>query len=315
VRLYFCSDIHGSEVCWRKVLAAPRFYGADVVIVGGDITGKFVVPIIRGRDGHAVAEFLGVQRRTSTATELATLKRRIADAGQYAFETTREEHQAIASTPQAIDALFHRLVLERVEAWLELAEERLGGGAVRCLVSAGNDDFFEIDAALARSSVVEDPNGRRLELADGVEVVGMGYGNPTPWACPRDISEAELALRIAPLADQVHDLARAVFNFHVPPYGSGLDMAPRLDPQLRMTMTGAGPELAPVGSTAVRDAITQYQPMLALHGHIHESKGVRHMGRSTVVNPGSEYAEGVLTGAVIEIDRHRGVQDVRLVAG
>jgi len=315
VRVYFCSDIHGSEACWRKFLAAPRFYGADVVILGGDITGKFIVPIVRGRDGHATAEFLGVPRRTATATELATLKRRIADAGQYAYETTPDEHEGIAGRPEAIDALFHRLVLERVEAWLELAEGRLRGSGVRCLVSGGNDDFFEIDAALARSGVIEDPNGRRLELADGVEVIGMGYGNPTPWACPRDISEAELMAKIALLADELHDPSRAVFDFHVPPYDSGLDTAPRLDGQLRMVMTGSGPEMVPVGSTAVRDAIVRYRPMLALHGHIHESKGVRRIGPSTVVNPGSEYAEGILTGAIIEIDRHAGVQDVQLVSG
>lgn len=315
MRVYFCSDIHGSEACWRKFLAAPRFYGADVVILGGDITGKFIVPIIRERDGHATAEFLGVQRRTTTAAELATLKRRIADAGQYAFETTPEEHEAIAGQPKAIDALFHRLVLERVEAWLELAEERLHRSGVRCLVSGGNDDFFEIDEALARSSVIEDPNGRRLELADGVEVIGMGYGNPTPWACPRDISEVELMAKIEVLAEELHDPSRAIFNFHVPPYASGLDTAPRLDAKLRMVMTGSGPEMVPVGSTAVRDAIVRFRPMLTLHGHIHESKGVRRIGPSTVVNPGSEYAEGVLTGAIIEIDRQLGVQDVQLVSG
>ncbi|MHB8460312.1 MAG: metallophosphoesterase family protein [Candidatus Limnocylindrales bacterium] len=315
MRLYFCSDIHGSEICWRKFLAAPSFYGADVIVVGGDITGKFIVPIIRQPNGHAEAEFLGVARRTTTATDLLTLKRRIADAGQYAFEASREEYDATAADPVAVDRLFHRLVSERVGTWLELAAERLANSGVRCLVSGGNDDFFEIDEVLAGSSVIEDPNGRRLELADGFEVIGMGYGNPTPWACPRDISEAELAQRITALADEVRDPSRAIFNFHVPPHASGLDMAPRLDADLRMTLTSGGPELVPVGSTAVRDAIERYRPMLALHGHIHESKGVGRIGPTTIVNPGSEYAEGVLNGALIELDRGIGVRDVQLVSG
>jgi Icc-related predicted phosphoesterase len=315
VRLYFCSDIHGSEVCWRKFLAAPTFYGADVIVVGGDITGKFIVPIQRERNGHAHAEFLGVVRRTSTEADLTTLKRRIADAGQYAYETTSEEYAVLAADPTAIDGLFQRLVAERISTWLQMADERLRDSAVRCLVSGGNDDFFSVDEALARSSRIEDPNGRRLELPEDVEMIGMGYGNLTPWACPRDIPEDELAARIAPLAEAVRNPSRAVFNFHVPPFDSGLDTAPRLDAQLRMTMTGSGPEMAPVGSTAVRDAILRYQPMLALHGHIHESKGVRQIGPTTVVNPGSEYAEGVLNGAVIEIDRQVGVQSVQLVSG
>lgn len=318
MRLYFCSDIHGSEVCWRKFLAAPGFYDADVIVVGGDITGKFIVPIVRRRNGHAEAEFLGVKRRTSTDAELATLQRRIADAGQYAFEMTPDEHAQIARDPQAQDALFQRLVGERVSAWLELAEQRLRGTGVRCLVSGGNDDYFSVDAVLAASSVVEDPNGRCLELDGGIEVIGMGYGNQTPWACPRDIPEAELEARLTSLAAELRDPERAIFDFHVPPYDSGLDTAARLDGQLRMKLTGTGPELMPVGSTAVRDAIERYRPMLSLHGHIHESKGVRRIGPTTAVNPGSEYAEGVLMGAVVEIDERARVdvvKSVRLVSG
>lgn len=315
MRLYFCSDIHGSEICWRKFLAAPKFYGADVIIVGGDITGKFVVPIIRQPDGGMTSEFMGVRRRIRTPDELATLRRRIADAGQYAFETTPDEYAAYENDQGRIDALFRSLVIERVRDWLALAEERLRGTGVRCLVSGANDDFYEVDAALAGSDVVEDPNGRVIELDGGVELMGVGYGNITPWACPRDISEEELARHIDAVAQRIKDPARAIFSLHVPPYGSGLDMAPRLDEQLRMVMTGTGPEMIAVGSTAVRDALLRYQPLLGLHGHIHESKGVQRMGRCLAVNPGSEYAEGVLDGAVIDLEPERGIVSVQLVSG
>jgi Icc-related predicted phosphoesterase len=315
VRIYFCSDIHGSDICWRKFLRAPTFYGADVIIVGGDITGKFIVPIIRHPDGHATSEFMGVHRRVRTPEELATLRRRIADAGQYAFETTTEEYAAYETDEHRVDELFRDLVVERVRAWLQLAEDRLHGTGVRCLVSGGNDDFFEVDEALAGSGVVEDPNGSIVELDGGIQLLGVGYGNMTPWNCPRDVSEAELARHIAAIADQVADPARAIFNLHVPPYGSGLDTAPRLDEHLRMVMTGAGPEMIPVGSTAVRDAIQRYQPLLALHGHIHESKGVQRIGRTVAVNPGSEYAEGILDGALIDLQPDTGVVRVQLVSG
>jgi len=315
VKLYFCSDIHGSEVCWRKFLAAPSFYGADVIVCGGDITGKFMVPIIRQPDGAWTSPFMGLRHRAATEAELATLQRRIADAGQYAFVTTPEENEALQGDQAAVDALFRRLVVERVSQWLEMAEERLRGTGVRILVSGANDDFFEVDQALATSDLVEDPNGRVLELDGGLELIGVGYGNPTPWNCPRDVSEEELAGHIAEVADRVRDPARAIFNLHVPPYGSGLDFAPRLDASLKMVMTGAGPEMIPVGSTAVRDAILRYQPMLSLHGHIHESKGIQWLGRTRVVNPGSEYGEGVLDGALVDLDARAGVRSVLLVSG
>lgn len=315
MKLYFCSDIHGSDICWRKFLAAPRFYDADVIVCGGDITGKFMVPLLRQPDGSWTSPFMGLQRKAHTPAELATLRQRIADAGQYAFETTPEENEALQGNQPAVDALFRRLVVERVERWLEMAEDKLRGSGVRILVSGANDDFYDVDQALARSDMVEDPNGRVLELDDGMELIGVGYGNPTPWHCPRDVPEEELARHIADVADRVRDPAHAIFSLHVPPYGSGLDFAPRLDAQLTMVMTGAGPEMIPVGSTAVRDAILKYQPLLSLHGHIHESKGVQWMGRTRAVNPGSEYAEGVLDGALVDLDPRAGVRNVMLVSG
>ena len=57
-----------------------------------------------------------------------------------------------------------------------------------------------------------------------------------------------------------------------------------------------------VGSVAVRDSINKHQPLLSVHGHIHESRGIRKMGRTLALNPGSVYGDGVLQGAVIELD-------------
>lgn len=315
MRLYFCSDIHGSNVCWRKFLAAATFYRADVLIVGGDITGKFVVPIVRHPRGPTTARFLGIERRAVTEAEIAALQRQIGDAGQYGVVMSEAELEAHEADPGLVDALFRRLILERVVEWLELAERRLAGTGVRCLVSGANDDYFEVDAALAASPRIEDPNGRVVSLGEGFEIVGMGYGNPTPWPCPRDVSEVELAERIETAIADVTRPDRAIFAFHVPPYGTGLDDAPRLDGELRMVMTGAGPEMVPVGSTAVRDAILRHGPLLGLHGHIHESKGIRKLGATTIVNPGSEYGEGILNGALIDLDSGKGLEQVQLVAG
>ncbi len=315
-RIYFVSDVHASERCWLKFLTAPKFYGADTVIIGGDITGKFVVPVIVQPNGNwTVQNFLGRQWRLKTRDELVRLKAHIADTGQYAFETTREEHAQYEGDQPKIDELFRELALERVRRWVDMAEDRLGQAGTTIMVSGGNDDFYEVDEVLAASSVVQNPDGTILDLGDGFQIMGIGYGNPTPWNCPRDIPEPDLAAKIAAVADQVERPDRTIFNLHVPPYGSGLDFAPELDSELRMVMSGAGPRMVPVGSTAVRDAIQHYQPMLGLHGHIHESRGVRRLGRSTVANPGSEYGEGVLDGVLIDLDPRKGVTAIKLTSG
>ena len=315
MRIYFCSDVHASRKCWKKFLNSGKFYGADHLIVGGDITGKFVVPIVERGGDRYTATFMGIERRVSGAEELEALRTRIADAGQYPFVTTPDELAEHEGDRSRIDALFKRLVIERAEQWMREAEEKLRGTGVRCFVSGANDDFFEIDDVIAASEAVEDPNGTVIELEGGYELLGMGYGNPTPWACPRDVPEEELAERIDKVAATVRDMDRAIFSLHVPPLGSGLDLAPKLDDYLRPRVGGAGLEMIPVGSTATRDAITRYRPMIGLHGHIHESKGIKRLGGVTIANPGSEYGEGVLDGLLVDIDPRKGVTNVELVTG
>ena len=315
MRLYFASDIHGSDKCWLKFLSAASYYSADVLMIGGDITGKFIVPIVKRTDGTASAEFLGVKRSIDSKEGMERLKSQIANSGQYWVELTPEEFEAYSRDQAWIDDLFKRVVLERVARWVEIADQRLKGSGIRCLVSGANDDYFEVDDYLRRSETIEVPEGRVLDL-DGFELLSVGYGNPTPWNCPRDISEEELWTRIDELARTISDRERAIFNLHVPPYGSGLDDAPKLDRDLRVIASGSGsPEMVPVGSTAVRDAILKYEPLLSLHGHIHESRGSRRLGRTTIVNPGSEYAEGILTGALVDLSPDKGLSKVRLVTG
>ncbi len=315
MRIYFCSDIHASRKCWKKFLASWKFYEADHIVVGGDITGKFVVPVIEQAGGTKVATFMGVERRAETVEELEALKVRIADAGQYHFETTPEEYAWYEGRQDRIDVLFKRLVMERVQEWVEEADRILRGTGVRCFVSGANDDFMEVDDALAKSETMEDPNGRVVDLEGGFQLLGMGYGNITPWACPRDIPEEELAERIDRTAEGVRDMSRAVFSLHVPPLGSGLDLAPRLDSDLRPVLNAGGTEMIPVGSTATRDAIKKYRPMVGLHGHIHESKGVRKLDGVPIANPGSEYGEGILDGLLVDIDEKKGVRGIQLVTG
>ena len=315
MRIYFCSDIHASRKCWKKFLNAGRHYRADCIIVGGDITGKFVVPLVEGSRGRRTATFLGVDRTAEAGPELEQLKTWIADAGQYWFEATPDEVAWYQEDQARVDDLFRRLVIGRAREWVAEADEKLRGTGTRIMVSGANDDFLEIDDVIADSEVIEDPNGKVLDLGDGFEILGMGWGNPTPWACPRDISEEELGRRIDEIALAVRDPSRTVFSLHVPPLGSGLDMAPKLDDYLRPRVDASGLEMVPVGSTAVRDAIVRYRPLVGLHGHIHESKGIRKLEGVTIANPGSEYGEGILDGVIVELDQRKGLTGIRLVSG
>jgi Icc-related predicted phosphoesterase len=315
MRIYFCSDIHASRRCWKKFLASASFYDAEIIMVGGDITGKFIVPIVKHPKGYHTAKFMGVERRLDNREEMQQLKLRIADSGQYWAEMTPDEQAWYGEDQARVDELFHTLVLERVTEWLEEADEKLRGTGIRCFVSGANDDFLEVDDALKHSEVIEDPNGRVIDLPDGYQILGMGYGNPTPWPCPRDIPEAELAQRIDAAAAGVRDPGKTIFSLHVPPLGTGLDLAPRLDENLQMVVNGGGPEMIPVGSTATRDAIVKYRPLAGLHGHIHESKGVKKLDGVPVANPGSEYGEGILDGLLIDIHPKKGLRKINLVTG
>jgi Icc-related predicted phosphoesterase len=112
----------------------------------------------------------------------------------------------------------------------------------------------------------------------------------------------------------VPDKHRAIFNFHAPPYGSNLDSAPQLNPD--MTYVAGGRALVPVGSHAVRDAIAEHGPVLSLHGHIHEGRGAVKIGRTLAVNPGSTYEDGVLQAAIVDLDSKKGqVKQYLLING
>jgi Icc-related predicted phosphoesterase len=208
----------------------------------------------------------------------------------------------LAADDQLVQRRFEEEILRTVERWMAMAEEKLAGTDLRCFVCPGNDDIFKVDEVIARSRVVEQGEARVIDL-DGLTMVSMGWTNPTPWKTYREAPEEKLRERIERMVEQVPDLRRAIFNFHAPPYGSNLDEAPALDEDMRYLHGGRA--MRPVGSRAVREAIAEHQPLLSLHGHIHESKGTVRLGKTLAVNPGSTYEDGVLQGAILEVDPKR----------
>ncbi|HWQ12924.1 MAG TPA: metallophosphoesterase [Roseiflexaceae bacterium] len=312
-RLFFATDIHGSEICWRKFLNAGAFYGADVLVLGGDMTGKALVPLVSLPGGRFKATLLQQEFVLGSEDEVRDMERRIASRGYYPFRTTPEQLALLEASPAQVDALFHEQMLRTMERWVALADERLAGTRIRCYVAPGNDDPPAIDAVIQGATYVQLAEGRAVELGDGFTMVSTGWSNVTPWRTYRELPEEQLAAKIAAMIPPGLDMRRTVFNFHCPPYGSHLDEAPEVDAELNVK--NAGHTLVPVGSTAVRDAIVRHQPLLSLHGHIHEGKGAARIGRTLAINAGSLYEQGVLQGALVELDPTKGIRSYTLTTG
>jgi Icc-related predicted phosphoesterase len=314
-RVFYATDIHGSEDCFRKFLAAAKEYKPNVLILGGDITGKMIIPIVAESQSEWSAAFLGERVTMRNETEIQAVEKKIRAVGYYTYRVSRKDAEQMQTDQDRVETLFSRLMCDSVTSWVKLAEERLKGSKTKCYISPGNDDTFAIDPIIQSSNYVECPEGKVVMIDDQHEMISCGYSNMTPWKCPRDITEEELAAKIASMVSQVRDIERCVFNLHCPPYGTVLDQAPKLDKDLNPSVQpGGGFEMAPAGSTAVRDAVQKHQPLLGLHGHIHESKGTFKIGRTLCLNPGSEYMERVLRGVLLDIDGNR-VKDFMFTSG
>lgn len=299
MKLYFATDVHGSEICWKKFISAANFYEVDVLILGGDMTGKAIIPIIaQGGDKYKVTllEQESILEGQEAVDHMAAT---IQNRGYYPYVTTPDEVNEISSTPGKSDALFLDTVLATINRWMDYADTKLAGTGIRCYVCPGNDDVFEIDAAIAASKSVRSVEGQVIELDEHHEMVSSGWTNPTPWDTHREEPDEDLLARIEAVIANAKDPSMAVFNLHAPPYGSGLDEAPELTKDMRPAY--AGRSLVSVGSKSVLAVIDKYQPLLGLHGHIHEGKGTRKYKKTLCINPGSMYEQGVLHGAVVEL--------------
>jgi Icc-related predicted phosphoesterase len=314
IRLFFSSDIHGSEICFKKFISAGKFYKANILILGGDITGKAIIPIVKHENGSFTIKYLGKIFNPSSEEELNKIAGEIRNSGYYIYLCSLKEKEDLENDVDKRDKLFSELMKKNVREWLKLAEEKLKGTGIKCFIMPGNDDRLDIDQVFKESNYIINPEGKVIEINSEYEMISTGYANITPWNCPRDIPEEKLNEKIEEMISSVKNLKNCIFNFHVPPYNSGLDTAPKLDEQFKIKVTAGRPEMEPVGSKAVRSAIEKYQPLLGLHGHIHESKGVHKIGRTLCINPGSEYQEGVLRGAIVDLEKGK-IKDFLLTSG
>jgi len=305
VRLFFATDIHASTRCFKKFLNSAAHYDASVIVMGGDISGKSLIPI--RKNGPNRYEYFDAGRTMLVESEdlVLAFQERMEDAGTYTLVCDPDEYDEISTNAIYRQSVFTKLISQRMESWVELADKRLSSSKVRAYFNAGNDDESYIDDIIDSSKTLIRPENQCIDIGAGCTMISAGVANLTPFDCPRDVPEEEISRIINAQAKLVPDMKSCIFNVHCPPFKSQLDNAPKLDKQLKPKMGAFGIDYNPVGSTAVRRLIKAYQPLLGLHGHIHESRGISRIGKTVCINPGSEYHEGTLRGALIELSNRK----------
>jgi Icc-related predicted phosphoesterase len=307
-RIFFSTDVHASEVVFRKFIGTAKFYQVDTLIMGGDVCGKTVVPFVEESDGTFHLNFQGQEFRKIPATQVADYEGRVMNAGLYPYRVSAAEFASLKGDEDKVTALFDRLMVERLKRWAQVAEENLTPLEVKCYWTGGNDDKQSVLDEVESTEHFVNLDGKVVKLESGHEMLNLGWSNPTPWSTPRECVEEELQAKLKPLTSQITDATSCIFNVHVPPYDSSLDIAAKLDTSFdppKPYTEGGQPIMIPVGSTAVRKAIEEVQPLLMLCGHIHETKTASKIKRTTCINPGSEYQAGVLRGVIVNLQKDK----------
>ncbi len=304
-RILYGSDFHGSDIVFRKFLAAGIQYKASALIVGGDVTGKAMVPVTHHGDGRYIGYVFGRQEVATTTEALEKVKKDISAVGFYPIVIEKEEAEELEASPEKMGERFECEMRERIRAWMELAEEKLFPHNITLYFMAGNDDIFSIDDIVDEFPHIKNPDMKLLEMEGGYEIVGCSYANMTPWACVRDLEEVDLAKKLDTLEGLVQHPEKTIAVLHVPPIASGLDTCPDLDKNLKIITQGGQVVMKSAGSTSVRAWLEKVQPLLSLHGHIHESPGHARIGRTLAINAGSEYAEAIMKAAIINLENNK----------
>jgi uncharacterized protein len=303
-KVYFATDVHGSSKCFRKFLNAGPVYGADVMVLGGDMAGKAIQSIVRGPNGTWHCSFIGTNYDVADGPDLEALEKLIADHGYYPYRAEPGELEARREAG-TLDDLFLELMRERLGQWLALADERLRPLGKRITFMLGNDDPPPLARVLDSAPWGEHAEGKVVWLDDDHEMISWGFSNRTPWNSYREQDEPDLRASLEKMAAGLANPGRAILNAHVPPYDTQLDEAPVLDENFKVVQVLGQVKMAPAGSTAVCDFLTERQPLLGLHGHIHEASGIRRIGRTIAINPGSDYSTGTLNGALITLEKDK----------
>ena len=297
-RILFATDMHGSEGVWRKFLNASAMLKVNMAICGGDLTGKMIVPVVERKDGKCAYYHMG-KTYVIDSCEVEKAIKDIRGIGYYPYSTNESEYEEMINNSEKVDEVFHKVMISTIKNWLDLIPEKVPS-ETRVVVCPGNDDRAPVDDIVNSHKHVINGEGKVIGIDDSHEMISCGWVNPSPWNTTREEEDEKLEERLERYISQLKNPESAIFNLHAPPYQTKLDEAPLLDKDLNPIIQGGRVVMVPVGSKAVRKMIEKYQPFLGLHGHIHEASGSMKIGKTYCVNPGSEYAEGILRAFLIE---------------
>ncbi len=302
-RIFLASDVHASDIVFRKFANSGQYYKANALVLAGDITGKALVLVVRREDGSYEANFLGTMEVARNETELQQLLQKLANRGYYYRVIESGDLDDISGNENRMKEIILEEMISRVEHWMEILKKTLGRTGTSAYLLIGNDDPREVSDIIRKNSddfihLIDDTV---FTFDNGMEGIGIPYSNITPWQLPGDLTEEELTGKIDHLAGVLKDPQNSVFVIHVPPKDTVLDVAPLLE-DLRIKVDMSGIRMDHVGSTAVRGSIERYQPLASFHGHIHESRGTCMIGRTRCFNAGSEYEQGILRGVLVNVD-------------
>lgn len=304
MRLFFATDVHGSTTTWRKWLSVPHFYKVTTLMFCGDLTGKAMVPVIKQNDETYVAFDFGKRVQLKKEIEVMKFEEKFASYGFYPLRCTKEEVEELKTDRRKVENTMEELAKKRMKEWLDLLVEKIDLKKIKVIVMEGNDDSPDINDVIKsyEDQGVIRPLGKVVDIC-GFETISLEYVNPTPWKTPKEMSEDDLKRKIENMVQALSDPKKSVFNFHCPPYNTNIDKAPKLDKNLKPVTVAGAVAWEHVGSKSVRQEIEKYQPIIGLHGHIHESSGQDKLGSTPVINPGSEYAQSILRGYILEFSR------------
>lgn len=302
MRIFYAVDVHGAETVWRKWITAIGMYECDCLMLCGDLAGKALVPIIDYGKGYSKSGYFGREVKLKTEEQIQDWEQKLANGGVYSCRIDKKGLEDLKKNPDKVDAIMKAEVVKRMRSWLDLLCEKVDTSRIKSIVMPGNDDPLELDAAIREYADrgILYPTDKVIDL-DGHELISLEYVTPTPWDTPRETDEAGMEKMLEEKVSWLKDVRNSIWNIHCPPKDTEIDLAPQLSKDLKVQSGGEGVKMVHVGSQAVRDAIARYQPMLGLHGHIHESSGYSFIGETLCINPGSEYGEGLLRGFIVEI--------------
>jgi Icc-related predicted phosphoesterase len=304
IKILFVTDMHGSELTFRKFLTSLEVWAPDVLICGGDVAGKGLLPVLDSGGSTLRLRWMG-EEQDLPRDQLDEVFAKASQLGFYPYIGDAAALERLRGEDDEGGEVFERLMQERWRDWLERLEARCAQLELPAFVIGGNDDPYSLDAiSFEEREWVQGADGKVLPLVGEWKLISCGLANQTPWQCPRDVPEDVLAAKLEELAEEAGDFTNVIANIHVPPYNSSLDIAPELDVSVTPPRAIAG-STVPVGSKAVAEFLERRQPLLSLHGHIHESPGAVNIGRTKAINPGSEYAEGVLRGVIVTVEPDR----------